>query len=142
MAKKKPDNPLLPEHEEQFDRLIQKWQGRLNLSDWRIIKRPGRSRGVLAEVFDFDTPHKLAKYRLGYDAGFQPVSDEMLESTAIHEMLHVLLHPALEAAFEEREYNDAVMAAEHSAVNVLTDLLLRLAQLEQLVGQAVAEGKQ
>lgn len=133
------ENPILPEHEKRFEDFIQKWREKLNLADWRIIKKKGRAANALAEMTDFETEHRLVRYKVGRDAGSSKVTDELLELTAIHEMLHVLLHIPLEVAAEEGEYNDRVMAAEHAAINVLEAQLFRLAQLEQIVLDAASK---
>lgn len=133
MSKTRPENPILPEHEEKFEEYIQKWREKLNLADWRIVKKRGRPKDVLAEMVDFETEHRLVRYRVGRDAGVHKVTDELLEMTAIHELLHVVMHVPLEVAADEGCYNERVMAAEHAVINVLEALLFRLAQLEQIV---------
>lgn len=120
-------------HSELFDLYIQKWIEKLNLKDWRVIrdKRPSK---YMAEIFDAETEHRLVKYRLGSDFGSTEVTTEALESTAIHELLHLLLHELLECACEEGTYTEKVMGLEHSVIVVLEALLLKLAKMEDVCG--------
>lgn len=132
MAKTKqpPENPFLPEHHKLFDGLVKRWQKRLNLFDWRIEKKPGRTTAA-AEVFDFQPQDRLVRYRLGADYGAQKVTDDSLEELAIHEMLHVFFNDLIDAAMEEGEYNDRVVREEHAVIIVASKLLHQLSQLER-----------
>jgi len=124
-----PPNPILPEHRELFDAYIRKWQKLFNLSDWRVVKKPGRaSKNSMAEMLEIDTTNRLARYRLGENFGIEPVTPESLESAAIHEMSHLRLHELSEIAVREGMYNDAVLAAEHAVITVIEPLLMELAK--------------
>ena len=125
-TKPPPQNPVLPEQRELFDLFVKKWQGLLNLSDWRLIKKGGKTK-YMAEMVLMETKHKLATYRLGHDFGETPVNAKSLESTAIHELLHLRLHELTEIAISELMYSDAVLAVEHSVITVLENLLMELA---------------
>jgi len=97
-----------------FDGYVQKWQRLLNLSDWRIERADKRTKRAMAEV-TFDKPARLATYRIGTSFGACQVTPDSLERTALHELLHVLLHDALE------DPNDST---EHRVINVLEKLLM------------------
>jgi hypothetical protein len=124
-----PHNPILPEHRELFDAYMRKWQKLFNLSDWRVVKKPGRAaKNNIAEMLEIDTTSRLARYRLGEDFGSEPVTPESLESAAIHEMSHLRLHELSEISAREGLYNNAVLAAEHAVITVIEPLLLELAK--------------
>jgi hypothetical protein len=128
MPKKPPQSPVTPEDAEKFALFMRKWQVLLNLMDWRYV-RDRRASKYMAEITSQETEHRLVKWRLGTDWGNTPVTDESLESTAIHENLHVLLHTLVERAIAEGEVNDNVMAEEHRVIAVLEKLLGKLAVL-------------
>jgi hypothetical protein len=99
---------------EEFEGFLRKWQGALNLLDWRVVVDKKRApKGVMADVAtQFDD--RLAVVRVGADPGTSP---HEREDTACHEMLHVLL----------RELNapeEARAAAEHRVVHTLVRLLV------------------
>jgi hypothetical protein len=101
-----------------FDGFVAKWQSILNLADWRIERAGKRSAKNMAEVV-FDDGARLASYRVGVSFGDTPVTPASLESTALHEVLHVLLHDMLEAD------GGALEGAEHRVINILEKLLLK-----------------
>jgi hypothetical protein len=102
---------------------MRKWQAELNLADWRIVPRRGRAKGVMADVTR-ELEHRLAGYRLGDTFGNVPVTAHALESTALHEVLHVLLHELVELAKDPVTSEAALMSAEHRVINVLERKLL------------------
>jgi len=102
---------------EAFDGYVVKWQKLLNLSDWRIERSSRRAKKSMAEI-SFNAPARLASYRVGLNFGCE-VTPEMLEATALHELLHVLLFDLLvcEPA--------ALEGVEHRVINVVEKLLLK-----------------
>lgn len=113
------ENPILPEHRVIFEAHLKRWQERLGLSDWRINMSPRKPpRAMTADVQCFAS-HRMAKVRLGDDAGALPVTDKLLEGFAVHELLHVLLSPILNEELE----GDALAAAEHGVIHVIQKLL-------------------
>jgi len=110
-------------HAREFGRYLRQWQGLLNLHDWRIAPRRGRAKGVMAEVTR-ELEHRLAGYRLGDTFGGTPITPHSLEATALHEMLHVLLHELVEMARAPGTTPDLLMSAEHRVINVLEKLLM------------------
>jgi len=102
----------------------------LNLSDWRIVKDPTPSK-FMAEVFKFEDVHKLVKYRIGTDFGNTEVTEQSLEDTAIHELLHIRLHTLIKAVAEKGEFSEEVAEKEHEIIVVLSPLLQRLGHLER-----------
>ena len=97
-----------------FDEYIKKWQRLLSLEQWRIERSTRRATKVMAEVITND-PGMLATYRIGANFGAAPVTAYTLESTALHEVLHVML----------RKFKlDQSEANEHKVVNMLEKLLM------------------
>lgn len=133
-----PENPVTPEHAELFDGLLKRWLEQMNLSDWRVIKLKKKTT-AMAEITEQSTQHRLVKYKIGADFGAIPVDLDSLEYVAIHEALHVRFHEMLEVSCEEGEYNERVMAAEHSTIVVMTQLLQELVRLKRLVALATSE---
>lgn len=106
------------------------WQRLLNLADWRIIFNPGKTK-TLSEVYDFSEPDKLVRYKIGSDWGTNPVNEESLEETAIHELLHVRLRPLIRAVADYGEDSDVVAEKEHEIIVVLSPLLQKLSQVSR-----------
>jgi hypothetical protein len=120
---KPPTNPVTPEAREAFAMYLQHWQDKLGLQDWRIALSDKPSR-FAAEVSKQDMSSRLAVIRLGRNFGSEPVNDETLENTAVHELCHVLLHELIETAIERRYADDAVRAAEHRVIHTIINLLV------------------
>lgn len=80
----------------------------------------------MSEVYDFQPEHKLVRYRIGDDFKHTKVTAASLEGTAIHEMLHVRLHPLIQAVVYHGEDSDETKEKEHEVIIVLEQLLLRL----------------
>lgn len=138
-SKKTPANPVTEADRARFAQFIRKWQALLCLADWRYVidEKPSK---YMAEIFSQESDHRLVRIRLGAHFGQAVVNDETMESTAIHENLHVLLHGLIEACIKDSEYSDQVRAEEHRAITVLERLILRLAQLDHLNDRAEAAG--
>lgn len=105
----------------QFDQYIEYWQQYLSLQNWRIerVKKPAKD--AMASIA-FDDSAKLATYRLG-DFGGTEINSESLSKTALHEILHVLLHDLLVGAADNRGNEEQIDALEHSVINVLEKVL-------------------
>jgi len=122
-------NPVSDAHVAQFFEYVDKWQKLLNLSDWEIANAThteSRDSENRAAIFDIEPKARMARLMIGWDWGIEPVTDESLEETAIHELLHLLLYLPLEAAAEAGDENDeSVEGPEHSVIRVLARLLSR-----------------
>lgn len=114
-------NLLSPEQQQLFDAYIKKWQVLLGLTDWRI-ERSSRKTKNMAEV-KISHPDRLATYRVG-DFGSTPITAESIESTAIHECLHILECELVNQEAYGLTDPDVIYSAEHRVVNVLEKLLL------------------
>jgi hypothetical protein len=117
-------NPVTDADVEYFDRAVVKWQALLNLRDWRIVRESARDLKHMASLTGVEHPHKLARYRVGVDFKSAAVTPQSLESTALHELLHLLLRPMLDVAMAEGDHNDSVMEYEHAVIVILEQLLM------------------
>ena len=102
-----------------FDDRIAYWQERLGLNDWRV-KRSKRRTSNMAEV-KIEVVHRIASYAVG-DFGPHEITDQVIDGTACHEMLHLLL-AELKHITTESEDHDLRMAAEHRVVITLERIL-------------------
>lgn len=105
-----------------FDQYVRHWQDKLNLGDWRIERGAGIAKRAMASV-EFNQPARLAVYKLG-DFGSEQITPDSLERTALHELLHVMLHDLLITATDPRVENDEIEAEEHRVINLLERLLM------------------
>lgn len=121
---KPPVNPISEEDRATFHVHLLAWAERLGLQDWRVhFSSKNAAKGIAANVQCYYRDG-LARIRLGKDFGDDRVTDESLEATALHELLHVLLYELVnqnECGLE----GDALAAAEHRVVHLLEKLLLR-----------------
>lgn len=105
-----------PDQALSFYAYCQKWQVLLGLMDWRIVLIDRLAKEAMACV-TFDDDARMAVLRLG-DWGAHTITDEALESTAIHELLHILLHDLV-----VDNKGEASGMLEHRVINVLEKLL-------------------
>lgn len=117
-------NPVTDEHAKKFEQYLRRWQGRLNLGDWRINLSPTRTKTAMAVVYKMDFEQRQASIRLGTDFGADAPTDEMLEATALHELLHVAFCELLELSKETTLQGDALRSAEHRLINTFERLLV------------------
>jgi hypothetical protein len=113
---------LSPEQMALFDDRVLYWQERLGLNDWRV-KRSKRRTAAMSDMKIYH-PDRLASYSIG-DFGPHEITDQLIDSTACHEMLHLLL-AELKHMTVESEDHDLRMAAEHRVVITLEKLLTGL----------------
>ena len=112
-----------PEHAEIFAQSVRKWQQILSLCDWRIERGLKPAKQAMASV-EFNEGARLATYRLG-DFGAEKITPESLDQTALHELLHVLLHDLMSTAQDPKSSADEIEAQEHRVINLLEKLLSR-----------------
>jgi hypothetical protein len=108
---------------EFFALCVKKWQSILHLGDWRIEKGMKPAKQAMASV-EFNESARLATYRLG-DFGAEEITNESLETTALHELLHVMLHDLLAAAQDPKSSQDDIDKQEHRVINLLERLLMK-----------------
>ena len=115
---------LTPEDAEAFWSYLRLWQNKLGLAGWRITRSPKAAKGSMAEMDKFDWRQQQVLCRLGLDWKSSPVTPVTLEQTAVHELLHVLLHPLIEVAKTPGVDELSIAAAEHTVINTLEGLLV------------------
>lgn len=106
-----------------FDQFVDKWQTELSLRDWRIERGNKPAKNAMASV-EFNHGARLAIYRLG-DWGAEEITPQSLERTALHELLHILLHDLIDVASDPRTNDEQLESAEHRVINVLERVLTR-----------------
>ena len=106
-----------------FAQSVKKWQQVLSLGDWRIEKGIKPAKAAMASV-EFNDIARLATYRLG-DFGAEKITQDSLDKTALHELLHVFLHDLITVAQDPKSSQDEVDMQEHRVVNLLENLLTR-----------------
>lgn len=116
-------NPITKAHTKIFEGFMEDYQRTLNLLDWRI-EHSGKnaSSGALAEVLA-NLDDRLAVWSLGKDWGPNKITEKSLQSTAIHECLHIALKPLIIAALNRDEEN--VTTLEHGFIIVMEKLLCK-----------------
>lgn len=112
-----------PEHAEIFAQSIKKWQQVLSLGDWRIEKGTKPAKAAMASV-EFSPSARLAVYRLG-DFGAEKITPDSLDKTALHELLHILLHDLMMAATDPKSSDEDIEMQEHRIINLLENLLTK-----------------
>lgn len=101
-----------------FKHCVAKWQQVLHLGDWRIEQGARTSTKRVMAMVEFDDGARLATYRFG-DWGGEQITIESLDTTALHELLHVLLHDLVATASDPHASDEKLDAAEHRVINVL-----------------------
>ena len=112
-----------PQDAALFAQSVKKWQKILNLGDWRIEKGLKPAKNAMASV-EFNEGARLATYRLG-DFGAEKITQESLDQTALHELLHVFLHDLMTAAQDPKSSQEEIEVQEHRVVNLLEKLLIK-----------------
>ncbi len=117
--------PNIPTTEQAsiFAKSIEKWQQILSLGDWRIEKGSKAAKEAMASV-EFNQAARLAVYRLG-DFGAEKITEESLDRTALHELLHVFLHDLVMVASDPKSSDEDIEMQEHRVINLLEKLLTR-----------------
>lgn len=110
-----------PEDARFFALCVKKWQEILNLNDWRIEKGLKPAKQAMASV-EFNEAARLATYRLG-DFGAEKIDQQSLDSTALHEVLHVFLHDLMTVAQDPKSSDEEIEKQEHRVINLLERLL-------------------
>jgi hypothetical protein len=118
-------NPVSDKDVSLFDTFIHKWRALLNLRDWRIVRVRKRDPKYMAALLTVEHEHKLARYAVGESFGAIEVTPQSLESTALHELLHLLLRPMIDAAAAAGGHDDQVAEYEHAVIVVLEELLMQ-----------------
>jgi hypothetical protein len=106
-----------------FAECVKKWQQVLSLGDWRIEKGIKPAKQAMASV-EFSEAARLAVYRLG-DFGAEKITQESLDKTALHELLHIFLHDLMMVATDPKSSDEDIEMQEHRIINLLENLLTK-----------------
>jgi hypothetical protein len=117
------DNYTTPDDANVFWGYLDEWQVKLGLSDWRIDKSPKPSR-YLAEMTNWDWGQRKVTCRFGNNWRKTQITKANLEQTAVHELLHVLLHELISASKYGGSSDVDLESVEHAVVNRLERLLV------------------
>lgn len=109
---------LTPEENTLFDERIRYWQDRLGLNDWRIER--GRRKTTAMASVKVSYGDRMAAYVTG-DFGSADVA-KSIDSTALHEVLHVLLAEVIHVNHATTD-EELRASAEHRVVTTLEKLL-------------------
>jgi hypothetical protein len=125
---KEPEDYILTDKQKKhFWSCLYAWQERLGLSDWRITRsnRQPAMKAALCQMVNWDNVQRQVSCRLAsnWGKGERP-TDTLIEQTAVHELLHVLLHPVLEASGTPGTAQEDIDGAEHGVINRLEKLLV------------------
>lgn len=115
---------LTLEQREEFYRYLEKWIEPLGLQRWNVARSNKKSK-YLAEVEFQEAEHKMATVRLGDKWGSTEPTPRELESTAVHELLHILLKDFKDACVEHPHDETLQLNKEHEVVNTLEKLLMK-----------------
>ena len=110
-----------PDDAKLFAQSVKKWQQVLSLGDWRIEKGSKPAKEAMASV-EFNQTARLATYRLG-DFGAEKITPDSLDKTALHELLHILLHDLMCVATDPKSSDEEIEMQEHRVINLLENLL-------------------
>ena len=117
---KGPVNLPTKEQVKEFAGYMVKWAKVLGLHDWRI-EHSRRKPSAMSDV-KVDYEARLATWTIG-DFGTHEINSHSLESTALHECLHVLLYDLWYLTNAEAS-GEILASAEHRIINVLEVLLV------------------
>lgn len=107
---------------EYFKARCESWIKFLGLLQWRVVYAHEELDGHKAEI-SYDLDGSIAGVSLSTDWFGEPVSDGQLDSTAFHEIIHLLFAPLGTAAHARYTTEDAVDNAEHQVVRTIQNSL-------------------
>jgi hypothetical protein len=120
------ENFLTDEDRDKFYEQLRYWQRELGLTDWSI-RRSNKATKNMAEVnWEADSTHKMCSVRLGNNWKSMAPSDQNITSTALHEILHILLHDLIECSKENPFRDDEIAKKEHEVINRLEHCIVGL----------------
>lgn len=125
-AAKAADYILTAQQVEFFWTRLAYWQQRLGLMDWRITrsaKRPAKT--MLCQMVQWDEVQRQVSCRLNDNWGpAEKPSNKLIDQTACHEMLHLLLHPVLSLSITPGAEQADIDGAEHGVINKLEQIFV------------------
>ena len=108
-----------------FWNCVIKWKAVLGLQSWRITHRTVDRGRFLALTDQWDARQRQVRITLCLTWSPRSVPTETtLEQTAVHELLHVVLHRLLEVASDRGAPQGDQDFEEHGVINMLENTLL------------------
>lgn len=130
-------NPITDEDVARFRELLAEWRGRLHLKSWRFVKGRRRPSDDIANVSIYPE-HRMVRYEIGKTWGEDPGPND-IEETVVHELMHVVLSPLIDAALKSDKYDEAVVGEEHAVITVFEQLLSEMSsRIRALEGENAA----
>lgn len=99
---------------QRFREAVNLWVQKLGLLDWDILVVEARLKGVHAQV---NTNHMARAATVTWNSR-QPKGEfaAVPEDVALHEVLHILLEPALYSAVQSDDLNSVEIASDEHAI--------------------------
>jgi hypothetical protein len=114
------------EQTKYFFERVKYHQTKLNLNNWRIERGMGKAtKGTYADI-SVSWEDRLAIVSLGDDWQSLEINEDSLDSTALHEVLHVFTKSLIYACLSKD--TALIESEEHSMVVVLEKLLGKMGQ--------------
>ena len=111
-----------PEHFAVFEAAVRKWVDRFGLRDWDIDVKRGRCGGDEFAICERGEQH-AGDITLSTRWG-KPVTDELLERCAIHEVCHLVLADFAKAAEARFVREGEIDEQEHTVIYRLENVLM------------------
>lgn len=130
--KKAPEHPITDAQATEFVALMKEWQRRLHLMSWRIVRGRRRPHNDIANVSIYPE-HRMVRYEIGRQWGDDP-GPNGVEEAVVHELMHVVLSPVIDATIKAGKYDETVIGEEHAVITVfekmLTEMVSKIRALE------------
>ena len=134
---KTPEHPITDEQVTQFVALMKEWQRKLHLMNWRIVRGRRRPKSDIANVSLYPE-HRMVRYEIGRQWGDDPGPNDV-EEAVVHELMHVVLSPVIDAAIKAQKYDETVIGEEHAVITVFEKLLTEMStRIRALEGENAA----
>ena len=112
---------MTAEHLKHFEKQCIYWREKFGLRDWRLYVRQRDSFDGEAHAWaDIKIDDLIAKIYIAKE-WFEPITEESLNSTALHEILHVVLRPLVSLITDDCEQ------IEHAIIHRLCHAMLGVA---------------
>lgn len=120
---------LTDKHLDKFSQYVAKWQTNLGLIGWYLSVKWEKDEETDALAYvRAGAKGRVATVYLCKDWGDHPVTDENLEETAFHELMHIVLADLTSAAEKHapRSMYNTIQGMEHNVIRTLENLVFRI----------------
>jgi hypothetical protein len=109
-----------------FWRHISLWQQKFSLMEWEILKSHKSPGSMSAGLEEPNQLQHTVDVILGTGWGDEELrTEKLIEKTACHEMMHLLLDELAQMAIKRGASSEEVTAAEHKIINRVSQVLFR-----------------